>query len=303
MAHSGPRQERGRHTVTSDGMGCQYATQWRDATHRRIALPALVRKGARHAFLSWAGSMCRGPGNSPFLRCMYCHYVFDDQVEDFRRIMLALSRLGRFVDTDTAVAMVEGRSPIDGPCFHISFDDGFRNILTNAAPVLSELAIPGLVFVPTAFVGATMELAREYCVDIAKYSNPIEMMSWAGLETLVAAGWEVDSHTRRHVRCSEVSDDSACLSREVLGSKQDIEGHLGRECRYIAWPFGTQADIDQFSVELIREFGYRACFGAFRAPIKPGVTDLYQIPRHNFSPEWPLAHVRYFAAGNRERER
>ena len=58
-------------------------------------------------------------------------------------------------------------------------------------------------------------------------------------------------------------------------------------------------DVER-SLALTKAAGYEACFGAFRGSMTPGSTDLFAIPRHHFEPEWPAAHVKYFARGNME---
>src|SRR5689334_14014446 len=104
-----------------------YVTEWgaslRDPGSSMLRLRNAVRSGA----LSLLGRVARDPAG-PFLRCVYCHYVFDDQVASFRRILETLQTLGTFVDTATCVAMLGGERPIDGRYFHLSFDDGFRNV-------------------------------------------------------------------------------------------------------------------------------------------------------------------------------
>jgi peptidoglycan/xylan/chitin deacetylase (PgdA/CDA1 family) len=54
--------------------------------------------------------------------------------------------LGRVVD------WLEGRSAPPERAVVVTFDDGFRNVLTTAAPVLQKLGIPATLFVATDFV-------------------------------------------------------------------------------------------------------------------------------------------------------
>lgn len=234
-----------------------------------------------------------------FLRGLYCHYVFDDQRDDFRRILTELSADATFVDTPTCVAMLEGRTPIRGRNYHLSFDDGFKNNLTNAAPILRELGIPGLLFAPTSYIGGDWESARRFCQEAANYSGVIELMSWQELAQLPDYGIEVGSHTRTHPRLAEVTGP-AQLRSEIVDSKRELEDRLGTECRYFSWPFGRRTDVSRAALDLISESGYEACFGAYRGRVEPGTTDRWSIPRHHFEPHWPLAHIRYFLSGGHE---
>jgi len=234
-----------------------------------------------------------------FLRGLYCHYVFPDQADDFRRLLDALGRIGRFVPTGECLDLLEGRRPIDGRLFHLSFDDGFRNHRTVAATVLAERGIRAAFFVPTAMVGAPPDEVARYCRRI-EYPARIEMMDWDDVAALHAAGHEIGSHTRTHARFSELSADPARLHDEIAGSRDDLTRRLGVDCATISWPFGRRVDADDASLAAARAAAYRACFGAFRGTIVPGITDPFAIPRHHFEAEWPVSHVTYFARGNRE---
>lgn len=240
----------------------------------------------------------RPPASSAkFLRCLYCHYVFDDQRERFERMIVALKRMGTFVTTDRCSEIVAGRAPIDGPLFHLSFDDGFRNVFTNAFPILQKHGVSCAFFVPSAYVGADWEQARQYCTQTSDcYRGVIELVNWAELRVMSAAGHDIGSHTRSHVRLSDPALSGVRLQEEIAGSKAEIEAQLGRSCAYISWPYGRDQDITPDSLGMIRGTGYRACFSAIRGSVTTAqLPDPIRIPRHHFEPQWPLRHVRYFA--------
>ncbi|MGB0589254.1 MAG: polysaccharide deacetylase family protein [Myxococcota bacterium] len=275
-----------------------FVRQWRSAVHAPKSWRGHLRQAVRGVVLSGLALGASWP-TEPFLRCLYCHYVFDDQEAMFRRQVEMLCEAGTVVDTATLLAMRAGEIPITGPTFHLSFDDGFLNHQSNAARILKEYQVPALFFVPTGFIGADLETARRYAVDIADYQAPIEMMSWDDVASLVDSGFDVGSHTRHHARLSHVHDDGV-LRDEIAGSKHDLETRLGRPCPTISWPFGTLDDISGRALECVEEAGYEACFGAYRGTVIPGKTDVMRIPRHHFEVQWPVGHVRYFAQGNRE---
>lgn len=75
-------------------------------------------------------------------------------VEKFRRQMHWLRRKFTPVTLDEAIAGLEGRAPLPDRPVLVTFDDAYRNNLNVAAPILSELGIPAVLFVPVKFVGA-----------------------------------------------------------------------------------------------------------------------------------------------------
>ena len=276
-----------------------FARTWRaadpDPGGPASRLKGLVRNGALRA-LAYAAR----PAAPAYLRCLYCHYVFDDQREQFEQIIVHLKRLGAFVDTATCVDMLNGNRPIDGRYLHLSFDDGFLNNFTNALPILKAHAVPALFFVPSALIGADWQTARDFAATKTIFRGVVEMATWDDLEKAVGAGYEIGSHTRTHARLSEISSIPAVLEDEIAGSKREIEARLGIACKYISWPFGTRTDADPASLAAVERAGYEACFGAYRGSVQSGVTDRYSIPRHHFEANWPLQHVLYFAQGNQE---
>jgi len=254
-----------------------------------------LRSILRDSYLSVAALRNHTPGG---LRCIYCHYVFDDQIADFRRICATLVTMGKFVDSDTCLSMLRGEMPIDGSYYHLSFDDGFRNILNNAVPILNDFSIPATIFVPTAMVEADYETIRRYCVKTTRYAAPIEVLTWRDLAELQRAGFTIGSHTRTHARFSTLRGPD--LQDEIALSKAELEQKLGSECRYISWPYGTLSDASDEALAFVRKSGYSGCFGSYRGAVRPRSTDPFSIPRHHFEPSWPLSHVRLFATGGLE---
>lgn len=276
-----------------------YATSWKRAIPSPRGFVPKARRVVRDITLS-AASVLQHRHDTQFLRNLYCHYVFDDQLEAFERIIVALKRDATFVDTKTAMEMVTGTKAIDGRYFHLSFDDGFRNVYTNAVPILQKHGITATFYVPSSLVEGDLDTTRRFCMETTSYRQPIEMVRWSELRHMVELGFDIASHTRTHTRFSAMSHDPARMRDEIFGSKKEIEDQLGRECAYISWPYGKRRDADPASLQMTRDAGYAACFGAYRGKIVPGQTDCFSVPRHHFEVEWPLSHIKYFAEGNRE---
>ena len=267
----------------------EYAVRYEQGVKHQTNTRQVIRSMA----LSILSSIKSGD-RSNFLKCVYCHYVFDDQIALFESKVKLMMSAGKFVDTSTALDMIEGKRPVDGQFFHLSFDDGFKNVVKNALPILDRYRVPSLFFVPTAFVGAPYEKVADYCVRIAEYGSPIEMCSWDDLKRARDSGMEIGSHTRTHARFSEISSSPSLLMEEFAGSKNDIESILGVPCTTISWPYGRMDDADEISVRATQRAGDRACFGAFRGAVRNGGCDPFMIPRHHFETQWPDRHVQYF---------
>jgi peptidoglycan/xylan/chitin deacetylase (PgdA/CDA1 family) len=135
--------------------------------------------------------------------------------EALRRQLAKLLDSG-YVGTTFNGAVLE---PSASPLLAVTFDDGERNVLEHAFAVLSELGIPGTVFVPVGVMAGP------------------EQLDWDELACLAAAGWEIGSHSLTHPRLTQLEDDA--LDRELRSSRETIENMLESSCRSIAYPYGA----------------------------------------------------------------
>jgi peptidoglycan/xylan/chitin deacetylase (PgdA/CDA1 family) len=71
------------------------------------------------------------------------------RLDDCLRI---LSRHYRFVSLEEAVAMLAGRAPVRPYCLVLTFDDGYRNHLSHALPILRRHGVPATFFLATGHI-------------------------------------------------------------------------------------------------------------------------------------------------------
>jgi peptidoglycan/xylan/chitin deacetylase (PgdA/CDA1 family) len=136
----------------------------------------------------------------------------------------------------------------------VTFDDAHRSVFEHARPILAALGVPATVFACTDYVGSERPLPFAADGDPAgRDEAELLPMSWAELEALRDAGWEVGSHTRTHPRLTELPDDS--LQAELGDSKRELEARLGVACRSVAYPHG---DTDARVAATARAAGYEA---------------------------------------------
>lgn len=146
----------------------------------------------------------------------------------------------------------------------VTFDDGFRSIFETAFPVLSDVGLPGTVFVPTTFVDAGAPLAwpgLERWLS-SPHRRELAPLSWNELRELAAHGWEIGSHTCTHPDLTRLDDASA--RAELTRSRHVCEERLERGCRSLAYPYGA---VDDRVVAHAGEAGYvSACLLTWRLP-------------------------------------
>jgi peptidoglycan/xylan/chitin deacetylase (PgdA/CDA1 family) len=117
----------------------------------------------------------------------------------------------------------------------ITFDDGYRDVLKNAAPVLHRLGMPATAYVITG-----------------RISGPdVSFFSWAQLHALEQDGIEVGSHTVHHAELPGLSDPAAL--QELIQSRLALERHLHHPVQWFAYPAGR---FDARTERLVGQAGY-----------------------------------------------
>jgi peptidoglycan/xylan/chitin deacetylase (PgdA/CDA1 family) len=123
--------------------------------------------------------------------------------------------------------------PAARPRVVLTFDDGSASDRHVAAPRLAALGFGATFYVVAGYLGRPGFVTAEEARD------------------LVGMGFEVGSHSMRHLYLSDLDD--AALRDEVLGSKQRLEDALGRRVRHFACPGGR---CNARVVKAVREAGY-----------------------------------------------
>ncbi len=70
----------------------------------------------------------------------------------FERYLAVFSRYYNFITLDEAVAMIQGTRPLKPYSMVITFDDGYRNNLTHALPVLKKFNAPATIFLTAGLI-------------------------------------------------------------------------------------------------------------------------------------------------------
>lgn len=130
---------------------------------------------------------------------------------------------------------LRGGDPGEDDAVALTFDDGFRNFATEAAPRLLERGWPVTLFVVSDHAGRTNAWGGR--ADPAVPELPL--LDWGELGRLAESGVTIGSHTRSHPRLPRL--DGPALRDELAASAETIERELGRRPVWLAYPYGEES--------------------------------------------------------------
>jgi len=122
----------------------------------------------------------------------------------------------------------------------ITFDDGYHDTYTQAAPILSAHGFTATVFVVTDYVGRRLRHGAQFA-------------TWDELRRLRDAGWEIGLHSATHADLTAV--DNGKLDHEVLDAARVLEHRLGEPVWSMAYPWGKYTPA---AIEAVMKCGARA---------------------------------------------
>jgi peptidoglycan/xylan/chitin deacetylase (PgdA/CDA1 family) len=113
----------------------------------------------------------------------------------------------------------------------ITFDDGYRNFVTEAYPILKRFNFTAEMFVPSGLIQ-----------DRTATFLGRELLTWKELRELQASGIRVGSHSASHGELKLLSN--VALEAEVVRSKNTIEDKIGHAVKSFSYPYAfPEADV------------------------------------------------------------
>jgi len=226
---------------------------------------------------------------------IYLHHIFENEEQDFRRLLAHLSKGHVFIPYfEAAARIVEGR--IDAPYLAVSFDDGIRNNL-KAAQIMEEFGIRACFFVCPSIVGETDPVKiTKFCKE-KMHKPPLEFLDWKDIELLLSKGHEIGSHTMTHSNLAALSGDERL--HEIKGSFDILKSRIGK-IEHFSWPYGEFRHFSKKAAAAVFDSGYKTCASAERGCHVSKAESLKElcIRRDHVMPGWPVRHVDYFMAKN-----
>ncbi len=161
------------------------------------------------------------------------------------------------------------------PRVALAFDDGFRDNLDYAVPLLLKYGLKATFFVSTGFLQRDPLILNIFARTFQTTAE--DFMDVAALQELFAAGMPVGAHTHSHRNLLNLSPQEQ--KEELTRSKEILENLLGCPIQGVAYPFGVPGKaFDRTTTQIAEAVGYtRGAMVCWRA-VQPRENAL-QIPR------------------------
>ena len=170
------------------------------------------------------------------------------------------------VNLDDLVAARSGRGRLPARPVILTFDDGYRDTVSTAAPLLVDYGFTATFFFVTGLLGQRSAWTTGRGFELA-------LADRGQIRQLAALGFECGAHSVTHQRLGPL-DDAAALA-EMRDSRAALEDVLGKRVDHFAYPYGSRRPS---VVRLAEAAGYvTACTTEPRLAF-PSDT-LYEIPR------------------------
>jgi peptidoglycan/xylan/chitin deacetylase (PgdA/CDA1 family) len=236
-----------------------------------IGRVACWRNLGRKSLAAVTSAFVKLPADRDWIFFPLYHFIVDDERRGFDAQLRYMRRHGEFISMDDAVKAMTNPSGIGGRYFCITFDDGVKNCVTNAVPILVERRVPAAFFIATNYVGLRLEddweRIRPFPQPYTGFRAAFDFVTWDDCRRMIAAGMTIGAHTCGHRRLQSLSADEC--DRELRGSKTRIEQELRISCDHFAAPWGVPGpDFDpDVHPARARALGFRSFLTT-----KPGAT-------------------------------
>jgi len=129
----------------------------------------------------------------------------------------------------------------------ITFDDGYRSVADRALPSMQARGWPGVLNLTVKNLRVSGGLSE-----------------WR-VRMLIAAGWELGSHSLTHPDLTAL--DNVTLAREIAGSRLMLRSRFGVEVDFFCYPAGR---YNRTVIRAVRRAGYLGATTTIEGVARPG---------------------------------
>lgn len=149
-----------------------------------------------------------------------------------------LTSRGYTIVSVTALAdFFENGTPIAKKSVILTFDDGYQDFVSQAAPILEAAQASATLFVPTGLI-----------------DNPPTYATWGQLQSLPTNLFYFGNHTWSH---KAAGGDVKIETYEITTADTQLNDHSMNAAKIFAYPYGTPSKVDQ---DVLASLSYSIAF-------------------------------------------
>ena len=141
------------------------------------------------------------------------------------------------------------------PIAHITFDDGYKDNLQYALPILLKYNVPATIFISDGYIDRKIK-KNFLCANKAK-----DFMNWTDVRKINSYKIiEIGCHTSNHYNLSLLDD--SLLYQEIILSKKNIEKKIKKKLKFFAYPYGGKNEINKKVIDFVKKAKFNLAFTA-----------------------------------------
>lgn len=168
--------------------------------------------------------------------------------------------------------------------FLITFDDGIKDIYTNALPILEKYNYKAVVFISTDYIGGKSIYAG------TREDKEFEMLSKNEIKKLEQAGWCIANHFAAHKNLTKISSNE--IRQEHNKAQFKLKSILKNDnSDIVAYPYNRH---NKQVMEVLRNLGASMAFNGGNRPYNKKRDNILAIPRIEIDRNVNFAKFRLF---------
>lgn len=195
--------------------------------------------------------------------------AFEAQMDYLRARDYSALSLGQAID------ILDGKREAPLRSVLLTFDDGYRDNVQVALPLMQKYGMRATLFVISAYVGKTNRWNPKACYDA-------QHMTWHEMRFWLESGCDIGGHSHRHLCMTRLSAEE--VLQTVRLNKHLLQRRLGITPRAFAYPYGGFNPAVQDVMRQHYELAFAVEDGSWDAP-----RERYAINRMVVYPKWNLA--------------
>jgi peptidoglycan/xylan/chitin deacetylase (PgdA/CDA1 family) len=154
-----------------------------------------------------------------------------------------------------------------GKVIGLTFDDGYKNNLVNALPILKKLGFSATIYIVSNNIGSRNNWDIKKGIQENKTMDKNEIKEW------IRCGMEIGAHTQNHTDLLTCNNTVAL--NEIVNSKVDLENIFNTKIDHFCYPYGS---FSEKIISIVRNAGFETATSTIRG--RSSINDnLLALPR------------------------